>query len=143
MGMLVQQRLMSGKHLLLNRVWRVGCLPIIPLPMAAHDVHSGQRGLQTIVHPIGPSRRRNHHDQLNDLLLREVYRERLQIARLNVARITHEQIREPEQGLFLRTKDTRMSPTWLLQCRDLFVGEPVPLARSGMAARSIRAAIHD
>ena len=70
-------------------------------------------------------------------------RERLQIAWLDVARITHQQIRETQQRLLLRTKDTRMSPTWLLQRRDLFIAEPVPLARSGMAARSICAAIHD
>jgi hypothetical protein len=111
--------------------------------MAAHAAHSGQWGLQAIIHPIGPPGRRNHKDQLDDLLLREVRRERLQIAWLDVARITHEQIREAQQRLLRRTKDTRMSPTWLLQRRDLFIAEPVPLARSGMAARSIRAAIHD
>lgn len=72
-----------------------------------------------------------------------MYRKHLEIARLDIARITYEQIRETQQRLLVLTKDASVFSTWLLQRRDLFIAEPVPLARSGMAARSIRAAIHD
>lgn len=116
--------------------------------MPSHDQRtrgrrSGQRGLEAVVHTIGPPGRGDHHHQLDDLLLAEVRGQRVEIARLDVAGMARQQVGEAQQRLLLRAEDFCVPPARLLQRRDLRVAQPVPLTRSGVAARSVGAPVHD
>ena len=105
---------------------------------------SAQRSLQPVVDPIRPIGGRDGRDELDDLLLGEVGSQRVQIGGLDVPRITGQQVGEVEDCSLLRPKDVLAAgSTRLLEGGDLFVGQSAPLARSGVTARSVLAAVAD
>jgi hypothetical protein len=78
------------------------------------------------------------------LLLIEVLGQSVEICLVDVAGIAGEQISEPEDSLFFRVEQVCVTaPAWLLQRRDLSVGDALPLTRSGVGAGSICAAVDD
>jgi hypothetical protein len=76
------------------------------------------------------------------LLLVEVFGQSVEIGLVDVVGIAGKQVGEAEQSLLLRVENVRVAPAaWLLQRRNLRVGNALPLTRSGVGPRSIRAAI--
>jgi hypothetical protein len=105
---------------------------------------SGQRRLEPVVDSIGQVGRGERHDKLDDLLLIEVLVQPVEIDRLDIPRIASQEVGKAEDCSLLRRKDLlAVSSARLLQGGDLLVGQPAPLARSGVTARSILAPVAD
>jgi len=105
---------------------------------------SVQWHLESVVDPGGPVRGRDHQRQLDDLFLAEMSAELLQVSRLDIFRAGGQEVRIPQDCPLLRGKQAGMGlSTRFLQRVDLFVGQPVPLTRSGVRTSSKTAAIQD
>ena len=89
--------------------------------------------LESIIDPGGPVRGRDRQRELDDLFLAEVSAQRLQIGSLDIFRAGGQEVGIPQDCLLLRGEQTRLGLAARLFKRvDLFVGQPVPLTRSGV-----------
>jgi hypothetical protein len=99
---------------------------------------------EAVVYAIGPVGGRNGGHEFHDLLGAEVAAQGIEVDVVDVARMAGQQVGEPKDRLLFDREDIAMPPaSGLLQRVDLLIGQSSPLPRSGVAARSIVAAVQD